>query len=151
DDAFALVRDGREWQLATPAPKVTLELDRAGQRASLAGARVPRGTYYVFPGAMPIALDTDALQLTEDSRVVTFATAATIRIQDVELSERGVADFANAIDNALGECLDGAAAEPTLCPVPGDYRAVPGSMRGTLPASSATQLEFTVQPGSDGN
>ena len=149
DDKVELVRDGRSWKLSTVAVPVSLHLAEASHRGSLAGSAVPTGTRLVFPGAMPIEFDTDALTLTEDTRAVLFTDSGGVA-QEVQLSEEGEAEVADAVDKALTACLDGSAPQPTLCPLPADPRAVPGTLRGSTTKSAADVVDLSLEGGTDG-
>ena len=149
DDTLQLVRDGRTWRIAEVAVPVTMRVTNGASRATLAGAQVPAGTQLVFPGALPISFDTENLGLAEESRVVRFAEEGDLE-ESAELSAAGEAAVSEALDAAFQACLDGTAAAPTLCPLPEDARAVPGSLAGTVtePASEVVLIE--TAPGNDG-
>lgn len=149
DDTIDLRRADRIWQLDAVAVPVSLHLAEATRRGSLAGAKVPTGTRLVFPGAMPIEFDTDALTLNADSRIVTFTDPGGVA-QEVELSDNGAAEVAKAVDAAMAACLDGSAAAPTLCPLPADPRAVPGTLRGSTTKPAAEVIHLLLEGSPDG-
>lgn len=144
-DTIRLTREGRTWRLATVAVPVTMRVTNGANRATVAGAEIPDGLHLLFPGALPIAFDTENLGLEVETRVVRFAQEGDLE-ESAELSEAGVAAVGAALDAALAACLDGTAAARTLCPLPADARAVPGSLTGTLaePASEVVLIETTV-------
>lgn len=148
-DTIALTRTGREWWLAEVAVPVRIQLSGASNRSSLAGAEVPVGRHLMFPGPLPIRFDTEFLALQEESRVVRFAEATDLP-EPVELTEAGREAVGAALDAALDACLAGTAETPTLCPLPPDVRAVPGTLRGTVSEPASTVLSLRVQPGPDG-
>lgn len=148
-DTIELTRSGRTWLLAEVAVPVTIQLSGARNRGSFAGAEVPVGRHLMFPGALPLGFDTENLALSAQSRVVRFAET-TDRPEVVELTEAGRAAVGAAVDAALSACLEGTADAPTLCPLPADPRAVPGTLVGTMSTPASTVVDVRVQPGPDG-
>ena len=149
EDEIGLTRDGRTWRLTAVAVPVTMRVLNASGRATVAGADVPGGKQLVFPGALPLAFDTDNLALDEASRVVRFAQADTLN-ETAELSAAGESAVRAAFGAAVEACLTGAAPEPTLCPLPSDPRAVPGTLRGTTVGPASAAVVVATQPGNDG-
>jgi hypothetical protein len=147
EDTVALVKRDRTWHLAAVAVPVWLRVAEATGRATLAGAAVPTATELIFPGAVPITFDNDALGLTPETRAVSFHGGGS-GDRRVELSESGRAEIGAALDAAITACLDGTAADLTLCPTPDDIRAVPGTLRGTMdsPASEVAVLALEGSP-----
>lgn len=148
-DTIDLVRAGQTWQLAEVAVPVTIQLDAARNRSSFAGDHVPVGRHLLFPGALPISFDTGLLALPPESQVVRFAET-TDHPEDVELTDAGEEAIGAALDAAVSACLDGSVALVTLCPLPSDARAVPGSVRGTMATPASTVATLRLQPGPDG-
>lgn len=148
-DEIPLVRDGRTWRLAAVAVPVTIRVLNASGRATVAGADVPQGSQLVFPGALPLSFDTENLMLDDVSRIVRFAQADTLN-ETAELSAAGEDAVRAAFDAAIDSCLDGTSPEPTLCPLPSDPRAVPGSLRGTTDEPASAAVVVSTQPGNDG-
>lgn len=149
DDAVPLVRAGRTWRLAATAVPVTIEIANAGNRATVAGAAVPDGEHLVFPGALPVAFDTENLGLDEASRVVRFAVSRSA-VEVAELSAAGERAVLEAFDAALERCLDGTSSTLSICPRPEDARAVPGSVRATLAQPPSDSAATRMRPGADG-
>lgn len=148
-DAIDVIRDGRRWQLDAVAVPVTIQLAAARSRSSFVGGDVPVGRHLLFPGALPVAFDTENLTLPAESRVVRFAEATDLP-EEVELTEAGMEAVGAALDEAMSACLDGTAEIVTLCPLPADARAVPGSVRGTVVEPASSVVPMRVQPGPDG-
>lgn len=148
-DTIELTRTGRTWGLAEVAVPVAIQLSGASNRSSLAGAEIPVGRHLMFPGPLPIRFDTEYLAVDSESRVVRFAETTDLP-EPVELTEAGREAVGSAVDAALDACLTGTAAAPTMCPLPSDVRAVPGTLRGTVSEPASTVLVLRVQPGPDG-
>ncbi len=148
-DTIELTRTGRTWRLAEVAVPLTIQLSGAKNRSSLAGAEIPVGRHLMFPGALPVRFDTDVLALSADSRVVRFAETKDLP-EPVELSEAGREAVGAGVDAALDACLAGTAEALTLCPLPPDVRAVPGTLRGHMSEPASKGLVLRVQPGPDG-
>jgi len=149
DDSIPLVRTGRTWRLAATAVPVTIDIVNARNRATVAGAEVPYGEHLVFPGALPVAFDTENLGLAEASRVVRFAQDSPVA-EVAELTSAGEEAVGAGLDTTLEACLDGTAPALTLCPLPADARAVPGSLRGTLGHPASEDAVVRTQTGNDG-
>jgi hypothetical protein len=149
EDTIPLERAGRTWRLATVAVPVTMRVTNGANRATLAEADVPVGQHLLFPGALPIAFDTANLGLEDDTRVVRFAQVGDLE-EAAELTEAGMAAVSAALDAAFEACLDGTAEAPTLCPLPTDARAVPGSLSGTITSPASADLLIETQAGNDG-
>jgi len=149
EDTLRLTLEGRTWRLAEVAVPVTMRVTNGASRATAAGAQIPDGRHLLFPGALPIAFDTENLGLGAETRVVRFAQEGDLE-EAAELSPAGTEAVAATLDAALGACLDGTAEAPTLCPLPADARAVPGSLLGTMaePASGVVLIEASA--GNDG-
>ncbi|MEP6599163.1 MAG: hypothetical protein ABJB98_06930 [Actinomycetota bacterium] len=148
-DEVTLVHHGRSWRLAIAAVPVTLGLARAEHRASIAGGAVPAGDVVMFPGAMPITFDTANLVLGDQSRVVRFAASGFMAIS-VGVSSAGRSAATAAVDSALARCLAAATSDDPRCPLPGDPRGVPGSLRGKATSRAATAATVSVGTGPDG-
>jgi hypothetical protein len=116
------------WRLDRVVIPVELESSTARERQSIVGAGIPGGATLMFPGALPIRLDTPYVQLDPERSYVAFESPTTIGV-DVEVSTAGRAAVRQAIRAKLRRCL-AAAGDPT-CPLP-DERYVPGSISGTL-------------------
>ncbi len=127
---------------------VRIQLSGASNRSSLAGAEIPVGRHLMFPGPLPVEFDTEFLALEEASRVVRFAETTDLP-EPVELTEAGREAVGAALDAALDACLAGTAEALTLCPLPPDVRAVPGTLRGRMSEPASKGLVLRVQPGPD--
>ena len=145
NDTVELRKGGHGWRLDDTAVATSLDPAAAGRRLSLAGAAVPSGTVLLFPGALPITVDTPNLDL--DDRVVHLNGFIPSDLQPV-VTKAGKRAVADAVGAALKSCLNGKTVAP--CPAPNDDRAVPGSVRGTLPADVAAKLNVAVASGPDG-
>ena len=147
-DTVPMIRKDRHWWLADTAVSTKVGLTRAAQRATFAGAALPTGPVLLFPGALPIAFDTPNLELGDARSSVTF-TAPDNTGLTVEASAAGIAAARTAVASALTSCLADTSAT-VFCPVPGNgsstLRAVPGTLRGTLPSGASDGLAVTVSP-----
>jgi hypothetical protein len=148
-DTVTLDKDGSTWRLAVVAVPVWLRLAEATGRATLAGAAIPTATKLIFPGAVPITFDTDALALTPETRAVSFGGGGA-GDRRATLSEAGRAAIGTGLDDAITACLDGSADDPTLCPTPDDTRAVPGTLRGTMDSPASEVAVLTLEGSADG-
>lgn len=149
EDTITLSREGGTWQLTTVAVPVTVRVLNAPNRASIAGAKVPSGGQLMFPGALPVAFDTDNLALDAASRVVRFSQEDTVQ-EVAELSAAGEAAVGAAFDGAVDACVAGTADTQVLCPLPFDPRAVPGTLRGAAADPASEDVFIATQPGNDG-
>ena len=149
EDTIELIRADRSWRLVEVAAPITMRVTNGASRATLAGGEIPDGRHLLFPGAVPITFDTENLALDEDARVVRFALEDDAE-ESAELSEAGLAAVAEAVDAAFAACLAGTAEAPTLCPLPTDARAVPGSLTGTPVDAVAEDLLIETSAGNDG-
>jgi hypothetical protein len=127
------------WRLARSAVPTTIGLDRARDRISLAGAAVPDGATLLFPGALPVQVDSSylALHVTGDVRFGTDAVAVRVTPSAAAQSRLGA-----AIQQQLRTCASGAPAAAD-CPLP-STRIVPGTLRGRLVGPVAGALEYHV-------
>ncbi len=141
-------RDGR-WRLTPSAVALQLNVSAARHRMTLAGASVPTSTVALFPGALPLTLDTPALNVSADSRTIRFV-AGTVHAVDIGVSPAGRAAVQTAVDGSLRACLAGTARPQALCPLPADTRAIPGTLRSTKPGQPSASLSFRVTNDSDG-
>jgi len=134
------------WRLDGVAVPISLELDRALQRATIVGAGIPDGDTLAFPGAVPITFDTPYLQLDAAEDTVSFGRPPDLDVY-VEVSPAGRKAVVQAVQRALDACLAGRG-DPT-CPLP-DERYVPGSIRGRLAGRLADNLTITLDAGPAG-
>ena len=147
DDHLTLTEHGRSWRLTQTAVPVDLTLPTAQHRASVAGAVIPAGRPLVFPGAVPIAFDTPALQLSDAGRIAHFDDAKRPAL-GVTVSPAGRAVVSDAVVTALRACLTSPDPDP-LCPIPTGGRAVPGTVHGA--ATDAVLADLAVTVASDAN
>lgn len=131
------------WRLDRVAVATELDPGTARQRESIVGAGIPLGRTLMFPGALPVRLDTRYLQLDPDQDSVGLAPVAQTTI-DVEISPAGRRAATAVVRADLHRCLAGPA-DPT-CPLPSE-RFVPGSVRGTLSGDlHAISVELASDP-----
>jgi hypothetical protein len=127
-DRLGLHKDSGDWRLDRVAVATAMRLDGARARLSALGAQVPTGRMLLFPGALPLRLDTPYLQLDAFHDTVTFDALSNTDVA-VEVSKAGRDAMLGAVRDSLRSCLEARAA-PT-CPLPNE-RFVPGSIRGTI-------------------
>ncbi|MFN2560817.1 MAG: hypothetical protein ABR571_05935 [Jatrophihabitans sp.] len=137
-----LHRANHVWRLDRVAVATELDPGTARQRESIVGAGIPLGSTLMFPGALPVRLDTPYLQLDPDQDSVGLDPLDQTTI-DIEVSPAGRSVAIAAVRAKLHRCLAGRA-DPT-CPLPSE-RFVPGSVRGTL---SGDLHDITVELASD--
>lgn len=125
---LSLHRTDGEWRLDRVAVATTIVPTTARQRLAVLGAAVPHGAVLLFPGALPLRLDTPYLELEPTGDYVSFGTTAPVRVP-VQLSRAGRAAFRTAIRDGLHRCLTGS--DDPACPLPTE-RYVPGSVRGAV-------------------
>jgi hypothetical protein len=142
-DRVTLNRHGRSWRLAATAASVQIIAKVAGHRLTLAGSALPAGSVLVFPGALPLSVDTPNLEIGEDV-VIHLTDKRTLR---PTLSKAGTQAVQAAIVSAVRACL-GTNPSPS-CPVPTDARVVPGTVHGTLTGDLGHELTIQVT-GPDG-
>jgi hypothetical protein len=130
-DQVQLTKHGSSWRLAQVSSTVTLAQVRQGaDRVTLAGRPLSSGRVELFPGAVPVATDTTAVQVTGHPEVRLHAASDIVQI-NVEVSADRKKQVAAALDAAVAKCLD-AASTDAQCPLPTDVtRPVPGSLHGT--------------------
>lgn len=142
-DQVPVRRAGDSWRLTATAVPATIDLDHALDRATIVGSGIPDGRTLLFPGAVPISLDTPYLRVT--GGVATFGTAMSGTGDRVEVtvavSPAGRDAVAKALQASLDACLKAGGAG--RCPLPSD-RFVPGSLRGTLIGKAADDVSLTV-------
>jgi hypothetical protein len=148
-DQVGLIRSSGRWRLTTVAVPARLDLTAAKDRATLAGVAVPSGTTLLFPGALPISLDTPNLLIAPGSRVLRFAAAGPHAVQ-IAISPAGRRAVAATVDAAVSACLGGQASSEEMCPLPDDDRAVPGTLRGSTNARPSAAVALRVADDADG-
>lgn len=145
NDTVSLRKHSDGWRLAATAVATNLDPVVAARRLVLAGAAVPSGTVLLFPGALPLAADTPNLDV---GLPVVHLQGVVPRNIRPTVSAAGRQAVADAVAGAVQKCLDGKVIQP--CPTINDDRAVPGSIRGTLPSDVASHLDITLAPGPSG-
>ncbi len=143
-DTVLLNRHGSSWRLGATAASVQIMAKVAGHRLTLAGSALPAGSVLMFPGALPLSVDTPNLQVDEEVLHVTDKPSRTLRPR---LSKAGTQAVQAAVVSAVRACL-GTNPSPS-CPVPTDARVVPGTVHGTLTGDLGHELTIRVT-GPDG-
>jgi hypothetical protein len=144
-DSVDTDRRGRTWRLAKTAAPVHLQPGAAGSRMSIAGSAIPAGTVLLFPGALPVTLDTPNLTL---GQLVVHLDGAVPSTIQPDVSPAGKRAVGQAVANAIRACINAQTSGP--CPAPADLQAIPGSVRGAVTGDLADQLAIDVEPGADG-
>jgi hypothetical protein len=125
---ITLHRSGDDWRLDETAVATEIEPSTAAQRLSILGSPLPTGRILLFPGALPVRVDTPFLELVPSLDYVRFGTARPAELP-VRISDRGEAAVVAAVRTQLHRCLTGRA-DPA-CPLPSE-RYVPGSVHGRV-------------------
>jgi hypothetical protein len=127
-DTVRLHRNSAGWRLDRVAIPTELESSTARDRQSIVGAGIPAGPTLLFPGALPVGLDTPYLELDPERDRISFdALPQTTIYVDVSAAGRNAATAAARAK--LLRCL--ADRPDATCPLPNE-RYVPGSIHGTL-------------------
>jgi hypothetical protein len=143
-DTVMLNRHATSWRLAETAASVQIIAKVAGHRLTLAGSALPAGSVLVFPGALPLSVDTPNLAIGEEVVHLSEKPSRTLR---PTLSKAGTQAVQAAVVSAVRACL-GANPSPS-CPVPTDARVVPGTLHGTPTGNLGDELTIQVT-GPDG-
>jgi len=140
-DTVPVVRHGSSWRLARVATAVTVAVPVAGaDRLTFVGGPLPRAAVVVFPGALPLGTDSAAVGVGADPVARLAGDRQSVAVEPV-VTAAAERTLHRALDRALARCLAGPS-EPS-CPVGGDTRPVPGSLRGTvLPGSWPATVEL---------
>lgn len=139
--SLRVVRRGGGWRLISTAIATTVRLDQARDRVAFAGSSLPRGTTELFPGALPVRIDTPFLQLDPATAAVRFGDSTTT---DITLEPTATARA--ALIASLGRQLTTCVSTPTVaasCPLPSS-RVVPGSLAGRLIGGLNRKIVFGV-------
>jgi hypothetical protein len=145
--ALDVVHRGSSWRLTRTAVATTLRLTQAADRIALAGSSVPDGTALLFPGALPVRIDTPYLQLDPTTAAVQFAGDATTDLS-IEPTTAARATLVHALTAKLTACVSGANATAS-CPLPSS-RFVPGSLSGRIVSNVDRAIDFEVGSAADG-
>lgn len=143
-DAVSLVRHGRGWRLTRTAAPVQLRVVAGAERMTIAGARVPTTPVLLFPGALPVAVDTSNLAL--GTPQVVHLNGAGPRPIEPGVSRAGERRVSAAVRAAVQACLTGETKSD--CPRPAQPRVVPGTVQGRV--SGNVNVPVTVAPGPAG-
>lgn len=133
-----LHRSSGNWRLDRVAVGTVLAPNTAVRRVTLLAAALPARRTLLFPGALPLWLDTPYLELDPRSDYVSFDTSATLEVR-VRISDSGRAALRSAIRARLTRCLTGA--DDLTCPLPTE-RYVPGSVRGAVTGALGGDIEL---------
>jgi hypothetical protein len=98
----------------------------------------------LFPGALPVALDTHNLDL--GALQVVHLNGGVPRDIQARPSPTGQRQVSDAVRAAVQACLSGKTSGG--CPPPADQRVVPGSVRGRITGNVEKQLTPSIAPGS---
>jgi hypothetical protein len=119
---------GGRWRLDRVAVGVQLHAGEARQRQSILGAPVPHGPVLLFPGALPISVDTPYLKLDPFSDFIAFDSLSFVDVR-LQVTDAARSAFARAVAAQVRDCVAVKASD--ACPLP-DERYVPGSVHGTV-------------------
>ena len=144
-DAVALKRHGNSWRLVTTAVPVRIAAPVGGHRLTLAGTALPAQAVLVFPGALPLSVDTPNLEVGE--QVIHLSRPGTRSVRPT-LTKAGTQAVQAAVASAMQACF-GVNPSPS-CPVPTDARVVPGTVYGTLTGDLNQELTIQIAHGPDG-
>lgn len=126
--SVSLHRSGDDWRLDRTAIATEIEPSTAEQRLTVLGGALPTGSTLLFPGALPVRVDTPYLEIVPSLGYVTFGRTRPHELP-VRISEAGERAVRDTVRAELTRCLTGA--PDPACPQP-DERYVPGSVRGRL-------------------
>lgn len=138
-DSAALVQRGSSWRLASVASTVTLTVPTGAELLRFAGRPVPTTAVSLFPGALPLAAGSPALQVLGQPmvRLADVRKAATAQVSLIPQVREQVE---GAVTKLLTDCLAATSNDPS-CPVPDSGRPIPGSVHG-----QATQTLADTNP-----
>lgn len=141
-DDVALHKSSGNWRLDAAAVATELNTPVARQRESVLGTPVPRGRTLLFPGALPIRLDTPYLAVAADTGYVSFDSPPAAFV-DLNVTQAGRAAFTSAVRERLRSCLT--TSRSPACPLPTE-RFIPGSVSGRL-AGGLQATSITIRSG----
>lgn len=144
-DSVNTVHRGRAWRLVTTAVPVTMTATSGQARMSIAGSALPTRTVLLFPGPLPVGLDTPNLTLGPQVVHLSVSRPMTLTPKVSPVGERAVEQ---AVAGAVQACINAKTVGP--CPIPSDPQAVPGSVRGSVTGDLASQLNVRVASGPGG-
>lgn len=142
-DSAQLIRRGSSWRLIKVAGTVSLAIQTAGaDRLSFAGRPLPTAAVTLFPGALPLAVDSAALQVLGQP-MLRLADARTVARTAISLSPQLRGQVQRAVGKLLTDCLAATSNDP-LCPVPDSGRPIPGSVHGQ-PAQPLASTDLRIE------
>jgi len=142
-DSVNTQRRGRTWRLTKTAVPVHLRPGAARSRMSIAGSTMPTRTVLLFPGSLPVTLDTPNLTL---GRLVVHLNGAVPTAIQPDVSPAGKRAVGQAVADAIRACINAQSSGP--CPMPADPQAVPGSVQS--PVTWPTSWPSTSSPARTG-
>lgn len=116
------------WRLDAVAVATTFSTPLARQRESILGGPLPRGATLLFPGALPIRLDTPYLALDPDTSYISFNSLSPADV-DLRVTPAGRTALIRMVRERLRRCFT--TWHSPACPLP-NGRYVPGSLSGRL-------------------
>jgi hypothetical protein len=129
---MTLHRSSDEWRLDRAAIGAEIVPSTAAERLSVLGGTLPHARVLLFPGALPVRVDTSYLELVPAFDYVSFGSPSTLQ-PAVRVSEQGETAVRAAVRASLQRCLGGP--PDPACPLPSE-RYVPGSVRGRIVVAS---------------
>ncbi len=147
-DTVDVVKRGHSWRLARTTVATRLGLSAAEHRATILGGVVPDGPVLLFPGALPIRLDTPYLELDPATSAVRLSDRGDTAV-NVLVSAAGRTAVTAALHSALTACLAGGPSADPRCPLPSD-RYVPGSLHARVDPAALRNLTLGVADDPDG-
>jgi hypothetical protein len=148
-DQVELTKHGSSWRLSRVSATVQLaKVRQGGDRLLFAGRPFKSTSVELFPGALPVTTDSQAVRVTGRPDV-RLKVASNIVQVNVDVSDERKLQAAAALDAAIGKCLD-AQSTDVLCPLPPDVtRPVPGSLHG-IPSKKLADGGATTTLSPDG-
>lgn len=148
-DAVDLVRSGASWRLVRAGVDLRLSAPGVGaNRLTFAGRMLPTRQIRVFPGALPVGTDNQAVQASGQPliRLVDEGQDSTLA---ATLSAAAQQSLARSLDSAFRACLAGSSHDPR-CPQPDGPRPIPGSLRATELPDNANPPSMVLSIQTDG-
>ncbi len=117
-----------DWRLDKVAVPIKLLPSGAQQRESILGVRLPSRTTLMFPGALPVRLDTPYLKLDPFKDNLSFDAPSSAGVY-LQVTDEGRSAMLRAVRTGLRRCVT--RARDLACPLPTE-RYVPGSIHGAI-------------------
>ncbi|OYN98055.1 hypothetical protein CGZ95_12635 [Enemella evansiae] len=143
---FAVSRVGADWKLDKPTAKIDLGLD--GPERLVNGAKVPPGSYEMFPGSYSVTSTNPLISFTSTEFAFTDPANPGVSWEaDAVLSEEGTKQASAATRAAIDACLQKREMTPPDCPfvswrVAADTRVNNDSIRYTLKNDPTANLNW---------